>query len=312
MTVRLIDLRISAKIALILAVMLAITVGVSVISLRNLNSVEATTAWTVHTHEVIAEIDRMTVAMIDRETGLRGYLISADPKFLEPDQAGRKIFAAAWEAARGLTSHNAAQQARLMELKGLAEAWTRTVADREIGLMQDPATREEARRLASSGGGKASMDDLRAKAAELTRAEQDLLKIRTAALTDAIASSRWASYAGLGSMVLAALVGLTLLQLGIAKPIRAITGTMTRLAADDLSVAVPGVGRRDEVGAMADAVHVFREKLTRAKALEAEAAEARAAVELQRKAAMRELADGFEAAIGGVVRAVSGAATELQ
>ena len=78
------------KIALIMALMLAITVGVSVISLRNIDQIEATEAWTVHTHEVLSEVDRMTTAMIDRETGLRGYLISADPRFLEPERpAGR-------------------------------------------------------------------------------------------------------------------------------------------------------------------------------------------------------------------------------
>jgi len=312
MKIRLVDLRISAKIALIMAVMLAITVGASAISLQSVGVIEETEAWTVHTHEVLSEIDRMITAMINRETGLRGYLIAADPAFLGPDQAGRKTFAEAWEAARSLTRGNAAQQARLTELKGVAEEWGRTVADREIALMQDPATREEARRLASSGIGRAFMDDLRAKAAELAKTERDLLRTRADASMEAIASSRSASYAGLGAMVLTAIGGLILLQLGIARPIRAITGTMTRLAADDLSVAVPGVGRRDEVGAMADAVQVFRDKLTRAQVLESEAAEARAAVETQRKAAMLELADRFEASVGGVVRAVAAAATQLQ
>ena len=312
MKIRLVDLRISAKIALIMAVMLAITIGASAISLQSVGVIEETEAWTVHTHEVLAEIDRMIAAMVNRETGLRGYLISADPAFLGPEQAGRKTFAEAWEAARSLTSNNAAQQARLTELKGVAEEWSRSVADREVALMQDPATREEARRLASSGIGRTFMDGLRAKAAELTKTEQDLLRTRAVASADAIASSRSASYAGLGAMVLAAVSGLILLQLGIARPIRAITRTMTRLAADDLSVAVPGVGRRDEVGAMADAVQVFRDKLTRAQVLESEAAEARAAVESQRKAAMHELADRFEAAVGGVVRTVAAAATQLQ
>lgn len=138
------DLRIGAKIALITAVMLAITVGVSAISLRNVGVIEETEAWTVHTHGVLSAIDRMTVAMINRETGVRGYLISADPGFREPDRAGRTSFSAAWEATRSLTSHNDLQQARLAELKALAEDWSRAVADREIALMKDPATREEA------------------------------------------------------------------------------------------------------------------------------------------------------------------------
>jgi len=312
MSVRLVDFRISAKIALILAVMLIIMISVSVISLRNIDLTEDTEAWATHTHELISAVEQMTAAMINRETGMRGYLISADPRFLEPEQAGRAAFAVAWNVARSLTSDNAAQQQRLTDLKTLAEDWSRNVADREIALMKDPATRDEARRIESSGVGKAAMDGLRAKATEIATTERDLLTTRTAASAAAIASSRAASYVGLGLMVLAALGSLLLLQVGIARPIGAITGTMMRLAADDLSVAVPGVGRRDEIGAMAEVVQVFRDGLARAKALESEAAETRAALEAQRKAAMREMADGFETAVGGVVRAVSTAATELQ
>jgi len=300
MSVRLVDFRISAKIALILAVMLIIMISVSVISLRNIDLTEDTEAWATHTHELISAVEQMTAAMINRETGMRGYLISADPRFLEPEQAGRAAFAVAWNVARSLTSDNAAQQQRLTDLKTLAEDWSRNVADREIALMKDPATRDEARRIESSGVGKAAMDGLRAKATEIATTERDLL------------TTRAASYVGLGLMVLAALGSLLLLQVGIARPIGAITGTMIRLAADDLSVAVPGVGRRDEIGAMAEVVQVFRDGLARAKALESEAAETRAALEAQRKAAMREMADGFETAVGGVVRAVSTAATELQ
>ena len=309
---RLVDLKISAKIALIMAVMLVITVGVSVISLRDIATISEAEGWADHTRELLAAVERMNTAMISRETGVRGYLISADPAYLEPDRVGRQDFAAAWHVARDLTADNAAQQDRLATLKALADEWTGTVADREIALMKDPATRDEARRLESSGVGKAAMDALRAKAAEIARTEQDFLKARPEAAAAAIASSRTASLAGLGLMALAALGGLGLLQIGIARPIHAITSAMTRLAADDLSVAVPGVGRRDEIGAMAGAVQIFRDGLARAKVLEAEAIEARNAGAMQRKAAMREMVERFEAAVGGVVRAGAAAATELQ
>ncbi|WP_204265486.1 hypothetical protein, partial [Enterobacter hormaechei] len=52
--------------------------------------------------------------------------------------------------------------------------------------------------------------------------------------------------------------------------------------------------------------------LIRSRALEEEASLARAGAEAQRKAAMREMADGFEAAVGGIIGTVTSAATELQ
>ena len=52
---------------------------------------------------------------------------------------------------------------------------------------------------------------------------------------------------------------------------------------------------------MAGAVQVFKDGLLRTRALEEETVLARAGAEAQRKAAMREMADGFEAAVGGIV-----------
>ncbi|MBX9934400.1 MAG: MCP four helix bundle domain-containing protein [Methylobacterium sp.] len=98
----------------------------------------------------------------------------------------------------------------------------------------------------------------------------------------------------------------------IARPLEVMTSMMSRLAQGDLALAVPGAGRRDEVGAMAAAVGVFKDNMIRAKQLEAETALARAGAEAQRKAAMRELADGFERAVGGIVGQVSSSATQLQ
>ena len=100
--------------------------------------------------------------------------------------------------------------------------------------------------------------------------------------------------------------------LGVSRPITVMTDAMRRLADGDTDSAVPYAGRRDEIGAMAAAVQVFRQNLIQTRALEAEAARARAEVEGQRRQAMRDLAERFEAAIGGIVRTVTAAATQLQ
>jgi methyl-accepting chemotaxis protein len=46
---------------------------------------------------------------------------------------------------------------------------------------------------------------------------------------------------------------------GIANPIVGMTGAMTRLAGGDLEIAIPALDKRDEIGAMAKAVQVFKE-----------------------------------------------------
>jgi methyl-accepting chemotaxis protein len=312
MSLRLSDYRISIKIALAMGAMLAVTVIVAAITLRNIGEIQDTQDWMEHTQTLLTEVDRINLSIVNRETGLRGYMLSGEPQFLEPERAGRAAFAAAWAEVRRLTADNPTQQTRLADLKALADRWTSEFADREIALIADPATRDEARRIMLTGVGKAIMDKMRAKTAEIAQTERALMQDRANAAAAAIATMRSAILTGLGVMAGIGLAGLILLQLGIAKPVRGITAAMTRMAAKDLETAIPGVGRGDEIGAMADSVRVFRDGLVRAAALEAEAAQARAASEAQRRAAMREMADGFEAAVGGVVRAVSAAAAELE
>ncbi len=100
--------------------------------------------------------------------------------------------------------------------------------------------------------------------------------------------------------------------LRVSRPIQAMTGAMTVLAAGETEAAVPYRARRDEIGAMAAAVQVFKDNLIRTRRLEAETAQARLAAEEQRKAGMRQMADSFEAAVGGIIGTVSASATELQ
>ncbi len=57
---------------------------------------------------------------------------------------------------------------------------------------------------------------------------------------------------------------------------------------------------------------MFKDNLIRTRQLEADTAQARLAAEEQRKAGMRQMADGFEAAVGGIIGMVSSSATELQ
>ncbi|WP_019905775.1 methyl-accepting chemotaxis protein [Methylobacterium sp. 77] len=109
-----------------------------------------------------------------------------------------------------------------------------------------------------------------------------------------------------------ALAAMAFAFLGVSRPIERVTAAMRRLASGDTEVAIPGIGRTDEIGAMAATLDTFRDNLVRTRALEAETAQARAGAEAQRKAAALALAEGFENAVGGILTRVSAAATQLR
>jgi methyl-accepting chemotaxis protein len=129
------------------------------------------------------------------------------------------------------------------------------------------------------------------------------------ALTDAAVV---ASYAAVALAIAAALAASAFGFLRVSRPIQRMTAAMAILAGGETEADVPFRRRGDEIGAMAGAVQVFKDNLIRSRALEAETAQARAAAEEQRRAGMRQMADSFEAAVGGIVGQVSASATELQ
>ena len=98
----------------------------------------------------------------------------------------------------------------------------------------------------------------------------------------------------------------------ISGPLGLLGARMQGLADGKLDGEIPGIGRGDEVGAMAATVQIFKDNAVRIRGLEqAEAAtQARAAVE--RRSAMENIASDFERSVTGIVRSVSTAAAGMQ
>ncbi|PWC52560.1 chemotaxis protein [Azospirillum sp. TSO22-1] len=97
----------------------------------------------------------------------------------------------------------------------------------------------------------------------------------------------------------------------VSGPIRAMTDSMRRLADRDMAVEIPGIGRRDEIGAMAAAVMVFRDSMITAERLAAAQAAEQAAKE-RRAAHLEGLVRAFDAHAASIVETVASAATEMQ
>ncbi len=115
--------------------------------------------------------------------------------------------------------------------------------------------------------------------------------------------------------VVAAILALAIaisLARAIAAPVRAMTAAMTGLAGGDKAVEIPGLARSDEIGAMAAAVQVFKDNMIETERLRLEQEEIKQRSDAERRQGMIELAARFEASVGGVVGAVTSAATELQ
>jgi len=112
---------------------------------------------------------------------------------------------------------------------------------------------------------------------------------------------------GAGSLALAAILVIGF----ITRPINAITSAMLKVADGDVTVAVPALGQRDEVGKLAGALETFKANLRESRRLAAEQEAERAAKERRANVVASAVAE-FEASVTEVVSTVSSASSELE
>ncbi len=97
----------------------------------------------------------------------------------------------------------------------------------------------------------------------------------------------------------------------LTQPISDITDKMRALAGDDTSIQLDGLDRKDEIGAMARAVDVFRANAIERHALEASQRQAQAAQQA-RQASIDTLISRFRDAAAAMIGEASSASTDLE
>ncbi|MBV8616968.1 MAG: PAS domain S-box protein, partial [Acetobacteraceae bacterium] len=215
-----------------------------------------------HTGEVIGEAESLLGALVDAETGQRGFLLTGEERYLEPYRAALGRVGPALDRLRGLVADNPAQRARLPALRAGAEAklaeLAETIARRQAG------DADSALAIVRTDLGKRTMDGLRARVAGFEAEERRLLDARVAE-----AARRGALATGLVGLagLLAAAAGV-LAALKTARAERALSEQEAHARAIlDLSPQVLWTARRD--GGIEDFAERWLEwtGLTRAEAL---------------------------------------------
>jgi methyl-accepting chemotaxis protein len=119
---------------------------------------------------------------------------------------------------------------------------------------------------------------------------------------------------GLAILGIAVIAGSIAWTIGrsISRPLAQLGARMQDLAEGRLDGEIPGIGRGDEIGAMAATVQIFKDNAVRIRGLEQREAEVQARAAAERRAAMENIAGDFERSVTGIVRSVSAAAAGMQ
>jgi methyl-accepting chemotaxis protein len=129
------------------------------------------------------------------------------------------------------------------------------------------------------------------------------------------AAATWKLTTQLGLLAAAVIfaVGMMLtISRRVTGPLRMIQDAMLKVAGGDFSAEVSFDDRKDEIGALGNAMRAFKGSMVEAERLRADQKEAETRSASQRKAEMQRLADEFKAAVGNIVDAVSSSSGELE
>lgn len=154
-------------------VIAAMAIGIlAFILLGNIGNLSNKFALLVH-HDtpVLVNAQELTGAMVNMETGLRGYIVTGQEQYLEPYHDGRARFEKVMAEEQELTSDNPAALATLKEIHSLEQEWLNGYADPAIELREVVERGAEAQmhfaELAAETIGKEKFDAIRALLEEI-------------------------------------------------------------------------------------------------------------------------------------------------
>ncbi|MGE5516018.1 MAG: methyl-accepting chemotaxis protein [Bacteroidota bacterium] len=113
------------------------------------------------------------------------------------------------------------------------------------------------------------------------------------------------------AVALGSLLAWVIVRVGISRPLSGSVTALSAMADGSLDVDIPGADRADEIGTVARAMQVFKEKLLVERRLEQEA-EARSHADLERARAIAALTQAFDSEVRQVLGTVGGEVGQLE
>jgi len=242
------------KLAASFLVLLLTFGGVSALIVNAIGGLEHAQTEKANAHTGARATQTLLYLTLEQMNAVRGFTILGQQAFYETYVENRDKVSEAVEEIRTVSQGH--DFGGLIDEYAAATAeWQKDKLEPTIALARNPATRAEAQELA----GKKQLSRIRDAIKALDAAQKDRVAAADAEEASLRAGVRWTL--GLGVAIMLALAGglAFLLNRSIAKPVADMVGKMGRLAAGDHAVEAETGARRDEIGDMGRALHVFRD-----------------------------------------------------
>jgi methyl-accepting chemotaxis protein len=291
------NVKIASKFLIAFSIVITVVAAMSAAVFLGLSAVASVTRANATSHAILAAADSALSALVEKQNAVRGFVATGSTSFLPRIQGFENDFVTATATLASLETGPAAQAA-VVALKAEGRH-IREQEGQEIAMAATPDTAAQARTDLTTMG---RLTKARLIVKGIITPELVQVAVRGVAQEQAMKTAYAILVGGCLLALLLSVIAGWMLARSIGVPVAAMTTAMVRLARGDVSIAIPGSGRRDEIGEMADAVTAFKEGAIERTRLEAEAAALRAAQEVANK---RRQAESDEAAhrLAAVVQA---------
>ncbi|WP_425403824.1 methyl-accepting chemotaxis protein [Hwanghaeella sp.] len=303
------NLRIGRKLIIVFGLLIALLVLSAAATNFSVQRADDAAQGTDRVQHILADLDLAHAEANTQLLVIRGLLLTGDRQNIVAFEESATAMRTMLDSIRTRLTVPAAR-ALLEQYEARTAEW-QAVARQQIRLMRQPLTVDEARIIEANGTGQLYLEDISKTFNELQVLGNQVLAQYRADADQSFQILLIVAFVGSLVGILIAVIAYFLLNNSISKPIISITETMETISAGNYDATVPGTGRGDEVGSMAEALEEFRKSLIQARTL-SEEANARQKADLERAERIRQITQGFETDAGEMTSIVSAASTELE
>lgn len=241
-----------------IVVVSALSSSVALLTLDRLNDATESRRRSV---QVLRDLDTFTVAMVNQETGLRGYLLTGRQTSLEPYHTGRRVLEEVVGRLTTLVPAGTESSRLLADAVMAAHTWQTDIGEVAIQAAAVTATRPDAVRLEAEGAGKRLFDALRARLAAIAMLEERNRAEQAERLTVAQREAGIALWGGaLFTLLICVAIGVAINRL-IVRPLRRVMAFVERVGEGDLSGKLEQ-GGYNEIGRLGRTLNAMTDGLS--------------------------------------------------
>ena len=276
------NVKISRKLAGAFALIVLVIAALGVVLFLKIAGLEARKETVAGSQQTLSLIDDAQRAASKIESNTRAYIVYPNARYLSTIERETKAFDKSIVKLRERLADVDGAAGRIDALEKAETAYRTDIVMRETRLASNPATVAQAVAIVQSGVDSRYVGAIDAAFEAIKTPELRLIDAANAANETAFDTARLSLFIGVALALLLSVAAGLVLTKSIAGPVVAMTAAMRRLAAGDKTIAVPAVGRKDEIGEMADSVLAFKEAAIANERLEIEAASGRETGERER------------------------------